>query len=148
MTESLAPIAIHPPPARKYKGATGITFGFYRCLCSTDVMRSIYQKEGLHGFYRVYFPAILTHMPATAAWWSTYNITKGFTYRSITVLEEYTDMFKGRNQAIPFKDQWTQIIAGGTAGFASALVQTPMEVAKTRLQLVEHGSAEYGKGFW
>lgn len=44
----------------------------------TDAARIIYERHGVHGFFRGFKPRVLTNMPSTAISWSVYEYFKWF----------------------------------------------------------------------
>lgn len=78
-------------------------------------LRTIFQREGIRGFYRGYVMGIASYLPYNVLWWTTYgNIRRGMPEQSLQ----------------------TQIACGaGAAALCSAAFIHPLELVKTRYQV-------------
>ena len=79
--------------------------------------KSIYNEGGLVRFYRGMFPELIGLVPKSSVMYATYELV----YRRL-----------GNETSI------SASIAGFTAGTAEALIVTPTQVVKVRLQAIEH----------
>lgn len=98
------------------------------------ICRHIRQTEGIRGFFRGYGPYLLVHAPSSAIWWSSYEATKALLFKTFRRL--------GSDESLLSKT-WLQngifCFSGSMAGGLSYAVMNPLDVAKTRLQLMEMG---------
>lgn len=92
-------------------------------------MRGIYRNEGLGGFYRGTFAYLLTHAPAAACSWGTYELSKNM-YHS---LGEYLlgPPAASTQGARLMKEQ---IMSATTAALVTSCVINPLDIIKTRIQ--------------
>lgn len=103
---------------------------------ASRITRHIYSSEGIRGFYRGFWPYILTYGPGSAVWWSSYEATKALVHK----FYKFADLQSTNNGEFqssgPLKIL-NHLVSGGIAGAAGYLAINPLEVAKTRLQLLE-----------
>lgn len=82
------------------------------------VARDIAQFEGIRGFYKGYMASILTYAPSSAIWWSSYGVYRDWMINLSPVL-------------------WMgPPIAGAMAGLTASILTNPMDVLRTRLQVM------------
>lgn len=100
-----------------------------------DAFYKIYQTDGLKGLYRGAGAAILRTVPASAIWWSTYELTKNWLHdhnpRNWFGSYYYGGVIDGK---LENEDPLIQSIAGAVAATVSLAALNPIDVAKTRLQ--------------
>jgi len=89
----------------------------------------VWHEEGLRGLYRGFGLSILSYVPASAIWWST-----------------YTAVHRHATAALPDpRLSWlTTGVCGAVAGFTSAALTNPLDVIKTRLQVLEGWDVRQG----
>lgn len=110
------------PGATKYNGAM-------------DVVTKILKTEGIRGLYRGFGMSVITYSPQSAVWWGAYSSAQHIIWRSLG----YGDNIEKRSP-----QQWQMILvqatSGTLAGATSAVVTTPLDTVKTRLQVMDnHG---------
>ncbi|GET02755.1 S-adenosylmethionine mitochondrial carrier protein-like [Rhizophagus clarus] len=87
-------------------------------------LKTIFNQEGLKGFYRGYFSTVFREIPFTCLQFPFYEYLK-------IVVAKKTD----RNYVEP----WEAAICGSIAGGTAAAVTTPLDVIKTRVMLSAKG---------
>lgn len=57
----------------------GVTFeqGKSRAQITAEIVRLIYQRDGLTGFYRGYVASLCAYVPNSALWWGFYTFFQG-----------------------------------------------------------------------
>nr|CCA17214.1 Mitochondrial Carrier (MC) Family putative [Albugo laibachii Nc14]CCA23689.1 Mitochondrial Carrier (MC) Family putative [Albugo laibachii Nc14] len=91
----------------------------------SSVIRTIYQSEGLRGFYRGYFVSIATYAPSSSIWWGSY----GF------ILPIYFNWFQSWNIDNSWKQVLAQASSGGTSGVITAILTNPLDIVRTKRQI-------------
>lgn len=86
---------------------------------SLDVLKRTLGREGFKGLYRGYLTTVLREIP--------------FSLIQFPLWEWLKIKFKA-------KEAWQSGLCGAVAGGTSAAITTPLDVAKTRIMLAEHGS--------
>lgn len=51
--------------------------GVSRAYLSAEVVRLIYQRDGVKGFYRGYVASLCAYVPNSALWWGLYTFYQG-----------------------------------------------------------------------
>ncbi|CAB4418978.1 unnamed protein product [Rhizophagus irregularis] len=87
---------------------------------TSSALKTIFNQEGLNGFYRGYFSTVIREIPFTCFQFPLYEYLK-------IVVAKKTD----RNYIEP----WEAAICGSVAGGTAAAVTTPLDVIKTRIML-------------
>ncbi|GET55345.1 S-adenosylmethionine mitochondrial carrier protein-like [Rhizophagus irregularis DAOM 181602=DAOM 197198] len=87
-------------------------------------LKTIFNQEGLNGFYRGYFSTVIREIPFTCFQFPLYEYLK-------IVVAKKTD----RNYIEP----WEAAICGSVAGGTAGAVTTPLDVIKTRIMLSAKG---------
>lgn len=100
------------------------------------VAKEVYLREGLRGFYRGYFPSIVTYAPSSAIWWGSYGLLVPVYYGAMSSWN-----------ADPFwKQVLAQALSGGSAGIISGILTNPMDIVRTRTQVyTQYGAIETAK---
>ncbi|PRP82282.1 hypothetical protein PROFUN_06294 [Planoprotostelium fungivorum] len=84
-----------------------------------DGLRTILRQDGLRGLYRGYLATLVSHAPSNAIFWCTYTTTKTYLYNT------------GYLSGVPL-----HALCAGTAGIVGGVSTNPMDVIKTRLQVM------------
>lgn len=99
-----------------------------------DVMRYIWRTEGFRGFYRGYGIYLLVYGPSSAVWWSSYEFIK-------RGLKRLVSDSKSKLREWPLTLDLIHCVSGGLAGTLSTIVTHPLDLVRTRLQLLDVSSA-------
>eukprot|EP01029_Cantina_marsupialis_P029101 TRINITY_DN779798_c0_g1_i1.p1 TRINITY_DN779798_c0_g1~~TRINITY_DN779798_c0_g1_i1.p1 ORF type:complete len:322 (+),score=63.21 TRINITY_DN779798_c0_g1_i1:112-1077(+) len=100
--------------------------GMGEVLKARDIFRSIYRNEGMSGFMRGYSTSLLTYVPNSAIWWSAYGVVSSKLY----------NMFKDKLPSDNAAKYSTQALGGSIAGLTAAVLTNPMDVIRTRHQVL------------
>jgi solute carrier family 25 protein 44 len=103
-------------------------------LSGLHVAKTILARDGLRGLYRGLGASIVTFVPSSAIWWSSYGA-----YQSI--LWAQWDAWRGINHPSihalvrpPDEILGIQVLAGILTGCTTASITNPLDVVKTRIQ--------------
>lgn len=109
-------------------GAEGAVLVGYRN--GLDAVRTIVRQEGVRGLYRGFGASIATLVPGSALWWGFYGTYKralwGFA----------PDDWRDEATTSDEKVAAVQAAAGVCAGMSSGFLTTPLDIMKTRLQVL------------
>lgn len=105
----------------------------YRNHGAMPVIRAILQNEGMRGFFRGLTPYLIVFGPGSAIWWVSYEWTKNVLQ---PLLPTRAVSLERRPQDHLVKAT-SHLVCGSLAGISSVLVTNPLDVARTRLQLLE-----------
>eukprot|EP01116_Phalansterium_solitarium_P017490 TRINITY_DN4318_c0_g1_i1.p1 TRINITY_DN4318_c0_g1~~TRINITY_DN4318_c0_g1_i1.p1 ORF type:complete len:276 (-),score=46.80 TRINITY_DN4318_c0_g1_i1:319-1146(-) len=100
-------------------GRTHVTQHQYRGVA--NALATIYRSEGVRGLYRGWGATLVTFGPSSSIWWSTYGALNERMSRA-KVLADHPLAVHG--------------LCGVCAGITSAVLTTPLDVAKTRMQVL------------
>lgn len=115
----------------------------------TKAFSTIWKEEGLRGFYRGLTATVIRDVPASGMWWGTYEAVKPHIAR---ITEDRYKRVKARVDLTgegPLSDArrvwWasdrrSQFISGSVAGVVTTILINPLDVLKTRLQVLYHGT--------
>jgi hypothetical protein len=92
-------------------------------------MRRIFQEEGIKGYYRGFGATLFATLPANMAFFGAYQSSKQIMMMNVNM-----------------PDMLVQVISGLIAGFTSAIISTPLDFLKTRIQL-QAGKKKIGRIF-
>ncbi|VDM57252.1 unnamed protein product [Angiostrongylus costaricensis] len=114
------------------------------------VVRAVYKVDGLSGFYRGFFSAVMLYIPSTMVFWSTYYHALGIFRR---IRAKVTEIQKGvRPKTAADVDNRNffvdQAISGSIAGIASACSTNPLEMLRIRLQVHRTNYTETIRRLW
>lgn len=134
--EALSAISYLPTDIVAQRLQTHTAYSFlplrYQTGSAMKIVKHVWRTEGLRGFFRGYLPYLAVYGPGSAVWWVVYEVSK----QSITrILPD----------AHPDKHDFTSakainyMVSGSLAGIVSCLITNPLDVARTRLQLLEFG---------
>eukprot|EP00026_Physarum_polycephalum_P009563 Phypoly_transcript_09691.p1 GENE.Phypoly_transcript_09691~~Phypoly_transcript_09691.p1 ORF type:complete len:383 (+),score=32.76 Phypoly_transcript_09691:112-1260(+) len=119
------------------------------------LLQHIYKTEGVRGLYRGFGATLIRNIPSSAAWWSTYEVTKSYLHqfdvRKLLHLppRNTQDMLvattscsssdndhgsHSRGRQVENEDPVIHCIAGVVAAATATTLTNPLDVAKTRLQ--------------
>eukprot|EP00249_Psilotum_nudum_P019061 c27081_g1_i2 orf=622-1623(+) len=100
-----------------------------------DAFRTILKMDGWRGLYRGFGMSILTYAPSNALWWASYCLTQRTVWRSLG----YGQNANGVVLQAPSHGLvvGVQGASAACAGGVAALVTTPLDTIKTRLQVME-----------
>ena len=97
-----------------------------------DVLRRLIKHDGIRGFYRGLWSTVLRDVPAFAIYFSSYSYL--------------CNSLAQKGQSEYDLAAWKVILAGGTAGCLSWIVNIPIDVVKSRIQADSIAEPKY-RGF-
>jgi solute carrier family 25 iron transporter 28/37 len=108
--------------------------------------RAVFLREGLRAFYVSYPTTVLMSIPQVAVHFAAYETTRTMLGRDSVPHDDHED-----EEYTP----WKHVVAGVAAGASAALVSTPLDVIKTRLQTqgelgieTDRGLADVARKIW
>lgn len=104
----------------------------YQNRGAIQIIKNILQQEGLNGFFRGITPYMIVYGPGSAIWWMAYEWTKRLIQPILPTNPKIDSDITGH-----FKKAASHLLCGSLAGIASVAVTNPLDVARTRLQLME-----------
>eukprot|EP01138_Halocafeteria_seosinensis_P001532 gb/GECG01001570.1/.p1 GENE.gb/GECG01001570.1/~~gb/GECG01001570.1/.p1 ORF type:complete len:412 (+),score=19.02 gb/GECG01001570.1/:1-1236(+) len=104
--------------------STSATEG-YRSVTISQVTRDVMKKDGLRGLYRGYIPAVVQSAPSSVLWWTSYSLFRRFGLDMIPQRSKHYLKFK----------RIVETLSGAAAGSAVAVLCTPLDVIRTRVQV-------------
>ena len=105
-----------------------VAFAGYRN--GIDAVRQIVAKEGVRGLYRGFGVSVATLVPGSALWWGFYG-----TYKR-TFWEAAPADWRDDTKTTDAQVIGVQVASGVCAGLSSGFLTTPLDVIKTRLQVL------------
>jgi solute carrier family 25 protein 44 len=98
-----------------------------------DITRTIFQRDGLRGFYRGYIAALCNYVPSSASWWTFYSV--------------YSEA--GRSMS----PSWTphtlvQCCAAVLSGCTTSLLTNPLDLVRTRVQVQRRSIPDTVRTLW
>lgn len=113
-----------------------------------DLLKQVYETEGIRGLYRGFGATIIRNMPSSAIWWSTYEVTKAYLHsfdiraalhlparKASMLVSKYEDETTLKEtRTVEDEDPVIHCIAGVSAAAVATTLTNPLDVAKTRLQ--------------
>merc|ERR1719153_118069 len=93
--------------------------GKSRAQVTRAIIRTIYQRDGLRGFYRGYLAALCNYVPSSACWWGFYSA--------------YQEAFTALNSPLPHTA--VQCGAAVLSGCTTSLITNPLDLVRTRVQV-------------
>ena len=107
--------------------------GKTRAQVVKDIVRTIYHKDGLRGFYRGYTASLCTYVPSSALWWSFYHLFQD-AYAMVTPA------------FVPLTA--LQCAAAMSSGCASCLLTNPLDLVRTRVQVQRKSIPDTIRTLW
>jgi solute carrier family 25 protein 44 len=95
-----------------------------------DAVRQIVNKEGIRGLYRGFGVSVATLVPGSALWWGFYG-----TYKR-ALWDAAPEAWKDEKQTTDAQVMAIQAASGVCAGMSSGFLTTPLDILKTRLQVL------------
>ena len=99
-----------------------------------DVVRAVYHKDGLRGFYRGYGASLCTYVPSSASWWTFYHF--------------FQDAYDLALPTDRLPRTLTQCVSAMTAGCATAVITNPLDLVRTRVQVQRKPIPETIRWLW
>eukprot|EP00898_Chlorokybus_atmophyticus_P007189 jgi/Chlat1/7471/Chrsp6S07476 len=116
------------------QGGVGGTQAKY--LGGSHAFRTILRHEGIPGLYRGFGASLITYAPSSSVWWGAYGASQRGIWRLLYSAGWSETESPSRSAVVA-----VQTSASLCAGACSAFVTNPLDVIKTRLQVLEmaHG---------
>ncbi|XP_009792459.1 uncharacterized protein LOC107796393 [Nicotiana tabacum] len=116
--------------------------GSSKYLNGIDAFRRILKIDGPKGLYRGFGFSILTYAPSNALWWASYSITQRLVWSGYGCYfckngEERTEDAIKTLRPNSKTVMAVQGVSAAMAGGISALITTPLDTIKTRLQVLD-----------
>lgn len=100
---------------------------------SCDITRTIFQRDGLRGFYRGYVAALCNYVPSSASWWTFYSLYQ----ESLASLA---------GPVVPHTG--VQCMAAVLSGCTTSLLTNPLDLVRARVQVQRKTIPETIKILW
>lgn len=99
----------------------------------TDIVRTIYHRDGLRGFYRGYSAALCTYVPSSASWWTFYHL--------------FQELY---GMVLPAQVPLTalQCASAMSSGCVSCLLTNPLDLVRTNVQVKRETIPETARALW
>jgi solute carrier family 25 protein 44 len=97
------------------------TDGRSKAQVTRDIIRTIYQRDGLRGFYRGYVAALCNYVPSSASWWTFYSL--------------YQEAFGQLPGGAVVPHTVVQCGAAVLSGCTTSLLTNPLDLIRTRVQV-------------
>jgi Mitochondrial carrier protein len=112
---------------------------------SWDIIRQVWRYEGMGGFFRGLGPYVFVYGTASSIWWSSYEIFKHKLFHFLSGIQNPLMTNRAFREGVPCETSssfpvtlaLSQLVAGFAAGVLSLAATNPLDVARTRLQLLE-----------
>ncbi|KAF3781179.1 Solute carrier family 25 member 44 [Nymphaea thermarum] len=107
-----------------------------------DAFRTILCTCGLRGLYRGFGMSILTYAPSNAVWWASYSVAQRGIWGGVNFLYSSREEKGGGGGGGGWKPgpkavMVVQGLSAAMAGGVAALITTPLDTIKTRLQVLD-----------
>ncbi|CAL4068274.1 unnamed protein product [Meganyctiphanes norvegica] len=89
------------------------------------ITRTVYQQDGLRGFYRGYMASVGAYVPNSALWWTFYHFYQ----------EQLASIAPSGTSTLLI-----QCIAAPMGGITTTLITNPLDIVRARLQVQRTGS--------
>ncbi|KAJ8535833.1 hypothetical protein K7X08_034234 [Anisodus acutangulus] len=113
--------------------------GSCKYLNGIDAFKRILKTDGPKGLYRGFGFSILTYAPSNALWWASYSVIQRLVwdgygcYFSKTGEDRIDSTLRPNSKTV----MMVQGVSAAMAGGISALITTPLDTIKTRLQVLD-----------
>ncbi|RWS06031.1 solute carrier family 25 member 44-like protein [Dinothrombium tinctorium] len=87
---------------------------------AVTVIRELYRKDGLKGFYRGYFASLSTFVPSSALWWMFYSMYSEFLINLVPIWTSH---------------MLVHCTAGTIGGITVAIITNPLDVIRANIQV-------------
>lgn len=85
-----------------------------------DVTRTIYQRDGVRGFYRGYIASLCNYVPSSAAWWTCYQLYQESIRSVVPDILPHTGI---------------QCLAAVMSGCTTSILTNPLDLIRARVQV-------------
>jgi len=109
------------------------TEGRTKFQISCDITRTIYQRDGLRGFYRGYIAALCNYVPSSASWWTFYCVYQELGTAAAPAYTPHTAV---------------QCCAAVLSGCTTSLLTNPLDLVRTRVQVQRRTIPETVRLLW
>jgi len=109
------------------------TEGRTKFQISCDITRTIYQRDGLRGFYRGYVAALCNYVPSSASWWTFYSVYQEVGSATAPQWAPHTAV---------------QCTAAVLSGCTTSLITNPLDLIRTRVQVQRKSIPDTIKVLW
>jgi len=109
------------------------TEGRTKFQISCDITRTIYQRDGLRGFYRGYIAALCNYVPSSASWWTFYCVYQELGTAAVPAYTPHTAI---------------QCCAAVLSGCTTSLLTNPLDLVRTRVQVQRRTIPDTVKLLW
>ena len=105
-------------------------------------LRETLKKEGVRGMYRGFGASVMTLVPSSALWWGFYGTYQRVIWSFVPAEmggERVSGDSDSEPKALPPAESTVmgvQIFSGAFAGMSSGFLTTPLDIVKTRLQVL------------
>lgn len=106
-----------------------------------STIRGVLHQEGWRGFYRGFGATFCVYVPNSCIWWSVYEMTK-------MSINQYVKFYFPENNS-PLDvglapNMFAEMISGTIAGATGTIITNPLDVAKTRIQVLNPDPSKSG----
>lgn len=105
----------------------------YQNRAAIPIIKNILREEGIGGFFRGIYPYMIVYGPGSAIWWMAYEWSKRLVDPILPTT--FTDTHGTTIEHV--KKAMSHLLCGSIAGVASVVATNPLDLARTRLQLME-----------
>jgi solute carrier family 25 protein 44 len=99
-----------------------------------SVMRAVWEKDGLRGFYRGFGVSVLQNAPSSASWWTSYSIYRRWMLHR-TLAWRRSLRAGGDDRAAGWVVRGCETLSGSMAGVTIAVLANPLDVIRSRVQV-------------
>ncbi|XP_076334042.1 solute carrier family 25 member 44-like isoform X2 [Tachypleus tridentatus] len=92
----------------------------HRGTVALSVVKELYKRDGLKGFYRGYFASLYTYVPGSALWWMFYPLYSEWLASLLPLSASHLLIY---------------CMAGPMSGISVCIITNPMDVVRARIQM-------------